>query len=419
MRTIIETNKLSKRYTINGNKPNFSLRDKLDSFIKKPISIFDKEDKKIFWALKDISFKVYPGEVLGLIGKNGAGKSTLLKILSQITPPTSGSAILRGRVSSLLEVGTGFHEELTGRENIYLNGAILGMKRREIKRRFDEIVDFSEVEKFLDTPVKFYSSGMHARLAFSVAAFLESEILLVDEVLAVGDAEFQKKSLGKIENIAENKGKTIIFVSHNLSSVSSICSRGILLDEGKIVCEGQIKTVINKYIGDISEFYKHKNPINVLLSDHGKRAEYLRLNKVSILSLDNKLLKPIPYDSPFRIKVEAEVIKPVKNCRLGLSIETTDGFRIATIYNTDGGDHALNFSKGKVTWEVEILDNILTPGEYNFGLSIVKVIANPYIAGEEIEHIQPIMSFEISDLVGDIYHPKYSIGPAKIKNRWF
>lgn len=200
-----------------------------------------------FWALKDVSFEVGQGEIVGIVGRNGAGKSTLLKILSRITEPTNGKIKLFGRVASLLEVGTGFHPELSGRENIYLNGAILGMSRREIRRKFDEIVTFAEVERFLDTPVKRYSSGMYVRLAFAVAAHLEPEILLVDEVLAVGDAAFQQKCLGKIESVAAKEGRTVIFISHNMDALLNLCTRGVFLSDGKVVCEGSIKEVVERY----------------------------------------------------------------------------------------------------------------------------------------------------------------------------
>ena len=202
-----------------------------------------------FWALKDVSFEVKQGEVVGIIGRNGAGKSTLLKILSRITEPTEGRVCIRGRVASLLEVGTGFHAELTGRENIFLNGAILGMHRAEIKRKFDEIVAFAEIDKFLDTPVKRYSSGMYVRLAFAVAAHLEPEILIVDEVLAVGDAEFQKKCLGKMESASRSEGRTVLFVSHNMQAIRNLAPQSVLLDKGIVVFGGDTKTAVGKYLG--------------------------------------------------------------------------------------------------------------------------------------------------------------------------
>ncbi len=214
---------------------------------KREAASYRAEKAEDFWALKDVSFEIRRGERVGIIGRNGAGKSTLLKILSRITEPTTGRVEIRGRVASLLEVGTGFHPELTGRENIYLNGAILGMTRREIKLKFDEIVDFSEVERFLDTPVKRYSSGMYVRLAFAVAANLEPEILVVDEVLAVGDASFQKKCLGKMEDVAEREGRTVLFVSHQLSSIQKLCNKGLLLKDGTLVFAGSSEEAVNTY----------------------------------------------------------------------------------------------------------------------------------------------------------------------------
>ena len=205
-----------------------------------------------FWALKDVSFTVEQGDIVGIIGRNGAGKSTLLKVLTRITEPTSGRAVLRGRVGSLLEVGTGFHPELTGRENIFLNGAILGMRRREIERKFDEIVAFAEVERFIDTPVKRYSSGMYVRLAFAVAAHLDPEILLVDEVLAVGDAAFQKKCLGKMKDVA-GEGRTVLFVSHNMAAISQLCGRGMLLEQGKVTCAGPVNAVVAAYLETLTD----------------------------------------------------------------------------------------------------------------------------------------------------------------------
>ncbi len=239
------------------------------SSISDPPSSVPGPPSDVIWALKDVSFEVKPGEVVGIIGRNGAGKSTLLKILSRITHPTSGRVELRGRVSSLLEVGTGFHPELTGRENIYLNGTILGMRKSEIDHKFDEIVEFSGVEKFIDTPVKRYSSGMRVRLAFSVAAHLEPEILLIDEVLAVGDAGFQKKCLGKMENVAE-QGRTVIFVSHQLGMIRTLCERAILLNEGRLLDDGQSPAIIDRYVLSIGEqseeqaevFYPEEQSLN-------------------------------------------------------------------------------------------------------------------------------------------------------------
>jgi len=245
--TAIRVENLSKAYKIGkAGKRYKTLREDLVGLLKQPFSRQTVRSTELFYALNDVSFELKQGEVLGIIGRNGAGKSTLLKILSRITPPTAGQAEVYGRVGSLLEVGTGFHPELTGRENIFLNGAILGMTRREIQRKFDEIVDFAEVEQFLDTPVKRYSSGMYVRLAFAVAAHLEPEILVVDEVLAVGDSRFQEKCLGKMNAVA-HEGRTVLFVSHNMATVQQLCRMGLLLEAGKVVFQGQIEETIARY----------------------------------------------------------------------------------------------------------------------------------------------------------------------------
>ncbi|MBP9882579.1 MAG: ATP-binding cassette domain-containing protein [Chitinophagales bacterium] len=248
MENAITVTGLSKKYQL-GRKRSGSFRETMSERFS---GLFTKESNEAglaaeFWALKEVSFEVKPGEVVGIIGKNGAGKSTLLKILSRITAPTKGRVEITGRVSSLLEVGTGFHPELTGRENIYMNGAILGMKRNEIKSKFDEIVAFSGIGQFIDTPVKRYSSGMYVRLAFAVAAHLEPEILIIDEVLAVGDAEFQKKCLGKMKDVSEQEGRTVLFVSHNMDTIEILCTNGILLHNGEIFEMGKIHSVVEKY----------------------------------------------------------------------------------------------------------------------------------------------------------------------------
>jgi lipopolysaccharide transport system ATP-binding protein len=260
---IIEISGLGKKYQIGGHKePYLSLRDSLARTAKgftQRLSQLTTHNSQLtthhseedFWALRDVSFSVQQGECVGIIGRNGAGKSTLLKILSQITPPTEGKITCRGRIASLLEVGTGFHPELTGRENIFLNGAILGMTRAEIRRKFDEIVAFSEVEQFLDTPVKRYSSGMYVRLAFAVAAHLEPEILVVDEVLAVGDAQFQKKCLGKMRDVSTKEGRTVLFVSHNMVAVQTLCRRALMLAGGKMIVDDAVAPVVVRYLREV------------------------------------------------------------------------------------------------------------------------------------------------------------------------
>ena len=272
MSVIIDVNHISKQYRLGQigtgtishdlNRWWNKVRGKEDPFLKigEENDRTKKGESDYSWALRDINFQVKQGDVLGIIGRNGAGKSTLLKILSRTTAPTTGKIRIKGRVASLLEVGTGFHPELTGRENIFLNGAILGMSKIEINRKFEEIVDFSGVERYIDTPVKRYSSGMYVRLAFAVAAHLEPEILIVDEVLAVGDAEFQKKALGKMKDVSANEGRTVLFVSHNMLAVKSLCSKGLLMENGRIEMSGKIEDVIFKYssfaIQNISSFTK-------------------------------------------------------------------------------------------------------------------------------------------------------------------
>lgn len=306
---IIEIRGLGKKYDIRHSRGNYiALRDVLMNIIKSPFA-FAKDKvktavglatKEEFWAIRDINLNIERGEVIGVIGANGAGKSTLLKILTGITPPTEGEAILRGRVSSLLEVGTGFHPELTGRENIFLNGAILGMRKREIAEKFDEIVAFAGIEKFLDTPVKHYSSGMYVRLAFSVAAHMEPDILLVDEVLAVGDAEFQRKCLGKMEEVTKKQGRTILFVSHNMGAIQSLCSKSIWIKNGKMEMIGETSNIISKYIDDqiIStqdkEYIENKN-------------KKVQIRKVSIFDKDDKITSLIKIFEPWSVRVEYDI----------------------------------------------------------------------------------------------------------------
>ena len=296
---VISVENLSKCYVIEhtpgsqGHKRYTALRDvigdEIRNFARKALGavrgrgVFQAREIEQFWALKDLSFEVRRGEVLGIIGRNGAGKSTLLKILSRITEPTAGRVTLRGRVASLLEVGTGFHSELTGRENIYLNGAILGMSRAEIRRKFDEIVAFAGVEKFLDTPVKRYSSGMYVRLAFAVAAHLEPEILLVDEVLAVGDAEFQKKCLGKIDEVSRQEGRTVLLVSHNMAAVAEMANRALLIDAGSVAVDGSVAEAVSTYLSRAARKATYIRPFDLEVSSpHVARAEVLTSDRNAI-----------------------------------------------------------------------------------------------------------------------------------------
>jgi lipopolysaccharide transport system ATP-binding protein len=277
MKPILEIQNIGKRFVIGHEQgPYLSFRDRLADLVTFKANHRDEN----FWALQDISFDVQPGEAIGIIGRNGAGKSTLLKILSKITPPTTGKIISRGRMASLLEVGTGFHQELSGRENIFLNGSILGMRKKEITGKFDEIVDFSGVEKFLDTPLKHYSSGMQLRLAFAVAAFLEPEILIIDEVLAVGDAEFQKKCMGKMNEVNKTDGRTILLVSHDMAAISNICSKGIMLEKGMIKATGTATDIVQHYLHQsIAQRASGK-----IFTDHSTGTKAVRFSEVKMFT---------------------------------------------------------------------------------------------------------------------------------------
>lgn len=304
MKPIIRVENISKKYRLGASrKPYATLRESLMSAVRFPVKAFKKNGSmsgdEVLWALRDVSFEVMPSEVVGIIGRNGAGKSTLLKILSRITEPTTGKIELYGRVASLLEVGTGFHPELTGRENIFLNGAILGMRREEIATKFDEIVDFAEIEKFLDTPVKYYSSGMYVRLAFAVAAHLEPEVLVVDEVLAVGDAEFQKKCLGKMGEVASH-GRTVLFVSHNMSAVNILCSRVILLEAGGVKENGKTSSVISTYL-DASKGNGGEHIWRELESAPGN--DKIRLAAVRVIS-ENQVRQEVEIDKEVKIEID-------------------------------------------------------------------------------------------------------------------
>lgn len=287
-----------------------------------------------FWALKDITFEVKQGDRVGIIGRNGAGKSTLLKILSRITEPTSGRVSIKGRVSSLLEVGTGFHPELTGRENIFLNGAILGMHKAEIRRKFDEIVAFAEIEKFLDTPVKHYSSGMYVRLAFAVAAHLEPDILIVDEVLAVGDAQFQKKCLGKMKDVSSNEGRTVLFVSHQMNAIEQLCSSALLLDQGSIKkSSNDVRSIITSYL------YEQENQLTIsewINSDKKLDNPWFKPLKFYISDqCGNKAIMPLKSDSQHWVHIEGEIEKLDPALCVGYAIYSDNGYLLYWSYQTD------------------------------------------------------------------------------------
>ena len=322
---IISVKNLSKQFRLGATSyANTSLREAFAMRIRAPLRVRQNnghDPEKTIWALRDVSFDVEPGEAVGIIGRNGAGKSTLLKILSRITEPTSGRAELYGRIGSLLEVGTGFHPELTGRENIFLNGAVLGMKRDEINRKFDEIVAFAEIERFLDTPVKRYSSGMYMRLAFAVAAHLDPEILLVDEVLAVGDAQFQKKCLGKMKNVAQ-EGRTVLFVSHNLPSIVTLCRRALFISEGRLVADGTAAAVVEKYLSESAGGLPVAQWDDLETAPGTKR---LRLRSVRILSEAGEVKSSFEMDDPIYVEITYSLLRSGLETNVGCHVYTYQG----------------------------------------------------------------------------------------------
>lgn len=369
---IIRVENLGKKYLIRHQQqePYTALRDVITNSVKSwgRTLVNGKEEKlenpsqEEFWALKDVSFEMKRGDVVGIIGRNGAGKSTLLKILSRITEPTCGRATIKGRVASLLEVGTGFHGDLTGRENIFLNGAILGMGKQEIRKKFDEIVSFSEVEKFIDTPVKRYSSGMYVRLAFGVAAHLEPEILIVDEVLAVGDTQFQKKCLGKMADISEQEGRTVFFVSHNLASVKTLCQQAILLESGHIVYQGDPHSCIEKYISNVS-----LHNVVELETDKIERhiKEYgtdLRIIKVKVESASENGM--ILFGTPITVKIVFKVNKPLIDVVWSFSLETLDSTRVVDCMSIQSILPTCFSEKGVYTSQGTLEVNPIRPGTY-------------------------------------------------------
>jgi lipopolysaccharide transport system ATP-binding protein len=313
-----------------------------------------------FWALKDISFDVKKGEVVGIIGRNGAGKSTLLKILNRITEPTSGTAEIYGRVGALLEIGTGFHPELTGRENIFMNGAILGMSRAEIRRKFDEIVAFADIEKFLDTPVKRYSSGMYVRLAFAIAAHLDPEILLIDEVLAVGDTEFQKKCLGKMEDVATKEGRTVIFVSHNLGAIAQLCSRTIWLDAGMIRVIGEASNVVAQYLTADARRGEIVWPDGTA----NRYVDEFKLFAIRIRNAEGRVTSILENTKPFSIEIDYAITKPLWNLRVGFALMTSTGSCVFETYDADHPEFRSGRAPGRYTARCQIPGQLLSPATY-------------------------------------------------------
>lgn len=378
MSTAIEFNNISKLYrlglvssgTLSSDLKRWwqmNILGKEDPFLKVG-SVNDRSkvaDSEYVWALKDIDFKVEQGDVVGIIGKNGAGKSTLLKLLSKVTAPTTGSIKARGRIASLLEVGTGFHGELTGRENIYMNGAILGMSKQEINRKIDEIVAFSGCERYIDTPVKRYSSGMTVRLGFAVAAHLDPEILVVDEVLAVGDAEFQKKAIGKMQDVSQGEGRTVLFVSHNMASIRNLCHKGVVLEKGMTEFYGDVDEAIDLYMANSSISYSLDEPVSALPRPDGCNGKIV-FKSVEFLNRDNKPI--IPQSGQFvRIQLGAEVVENCTSCCIAVDILSQWDAKLMNLpsFITEG---YFSLSKGFHLFNCDIERLPLTGGVYKLSL---------------------------------------------------
>lgn len=400
MGMVIQVENLSKQYRIGNRQRCYkTLRESLTNAVIDPLRRLQRVFRDItgdhssrsrldtIWALKDVSFEVKQGEVVGIIGRNGAGKTTLLKILSRITEPTEGYAEIHGRVGSLLEVGTGFHHELTGRENIYLNGAILGMKKAEIDRKFDEIVAFSEVERFIDTPLKRYSSGMQVRLAFAVAAYLEPEILLVDEVLAVGDAAFQKKCLGKIGDVTK-QGRTVLFVSHNMAAVNTLCEKSLLLDKGELICEGKTQDVINSYLKENEskslEYGKIDYQDDLLVP--------IQIKYLAIKNEKGEINREIKYQESFCLELGVRLRQKATYYYTTIALYDSYGHLVVFTADDDIVESQLSGrEKGTYVYTAKYHSRFLKPGEY-----FVEVALCEQNKGK-IDTQNAKLSFEIQD----------------------
>jgi len=378
MEPIITIENLGKKYNITHQRGKYvALRDVLTNVFKNPFRFAKAKAKQVvgltkkeeFWALRGVNLEIKQGEIIGIIGRNGAGKSTLLKILTGITPPTEGEIIMHGKVASLLEVGTGFHPELTGRENIFLNGAILGMTKKEIVKKFDEIVAFSGIEKFLDTPMKYYSSGMYVRLAFSVAAHMEPDILLVDEVLAVGDAEFQKKCLGKMEEVTQGKGRTILFVSHNMAAIERLCRKTILLENSKVRTVGKTEKVIAEYLNTKEAL--SKQPLTERKNNNGSKRVVFTHCEAKEYDKEKRRLT-------FEIHYKNNSKEAFKNIKISLDIKDQQGGHLANITNTVL-DQKIDLNPDKGIIHLNIDDINLLTGNYYADLFLASDAVNSEI----------------------------------------
>ena len=396
MGIVIKVENLGKKYIISHQQERYTaLRDVMANAAKKAVKkVIGKSEtlpkKEEFWALKNVDFEVSQGDRIGIIGRNGAGKSTLLKLLSRITEPTEGKIKIKGKVASLLEVGTGFHPELTGRENVYLNGAIMGMSKKEILKKFDEIIEFAGVEKFLDTPVKRYSSGMYVRLAFAVAAHLDPEILLVDEVLAVGDAQFQKKSLGKMEEASEKEGRTILFVSHNMAAIKKLCSLVCWIDDGRIKMIGNTSSIVDEYLEELTE--KGKSAERIF--EFGIDKDF-QLQSVRLLNHKNEITESFDCDFPIKIELVCLVNRKIPGLYGYIVVSKPDGTIVIEGDSYDSGDNPLENLDIKCNrLEIIIPRRTLAPGNYNVYINFTSTMS---LKGFDIESPGYVCSFNLSD----------------------
>jgi lipopolysaccharide transport system ATP-binding protein len=394
---------LGKRYALaSTRRPYKTLREAV-------MGVYHRRDAQWLWALRDVSFEVRRGELVGVLGPNGAGKSTLLKILARITRPTEGRARIVGRAGALLEVGTGFHAELSGRENVFLNGSILGMRRQQIARRLDEIFAFAGVERFADMPVKQYSSGMYLRLAFAVAAHLDHEILLVDEVLAVGDAEFQRRCLATMDTVARS-GRTVILVSHNMHALASLCRVGLWIGSGRLVRQGPMAEVIAAYLGSFDRDAGEA----VSDGERAQRSDAIAITHVAFENSAGERTKVLRYREPFTVRLAIEARAPIDRVRVGLGITLPDGTRIATTHHTDQGLAPDDLAPGRYTAAVRI-ENQLVPGNY-----VVCVGLHELRDRRGLDFVPRAASFLVMD-VDDVRgraHDAYNIGFVALPTSW-
>lgn len=372
-----------------------------------------KGGSEYVWALKDINFEVKQGEILGIIGKNGAGKSTLLKVLSKVTGSTTGTIKAKGRIASLLEVGTGFHPEMTGRENIYMNGTIMGMSRFEIANKFDEIVEFAGVAKYLDTPVKRYSSGMLVRLGFAIAAHLEPEILIVDEVLAVGDAEFQKKAIGKMQDVSKGEGRTVLFVSHNMGSIQTLCNRGILLSEGAINYEGEIQDCIQKYLSTDNDLDGYIEFSEMILNEYGPKL-FSNILSLELLNSGGIRTSKFFFGKKMTVKVSFGVLESNNRVEIGIAFQSSLGVKLGGFVSTWEGFEE-RFIKGEYTVSIEIPFLYFMPGKYSISIWI-KEIGN--FVDHQIVNCLAFTVYESDNNGNKTYLEKYRNMGLTLPSKW-